>query len=53
MDKGTWCSRASSSWVQGLQARSQFTFVIDGQEVGIATTDQRGSAEVELKVKIP
>jgi hypothetical protein len=39
--------------VQGLQARAPFTFVIDGQDVATATTDQSGSAEVELEVKLP
>jgi len=39
--------------VRGLQAGAPFTFVIDGQEVATATTDQRGRAEVELDVKLP
>jgi hypothetical protein len=38
--------------VRGLQPGAAFTFVIDGQLVATATTDQRGRAEVELDVKM-
>jgi hypothetical protein len=39
--------------VRGVQAGATFTFVIDGQEVATATADQRGTAEVELDVRLP
>jgi hypothetical protein len=39
--------------VTGLQAGAVVTFVIDGQEVGSATADKRGKADVELDVRMP
>jgi hypothetical protein len=39
--------------VSGLPAATTFTFVIDGQQVATATTDRRGSAEVEVDVRMP
>jgi hypothetical protein len=39
--------------VENLEPRTSVTFVIDGTDVATATTDQRGSAEVELDVNRP
>ena len=38
--------------VRGLPPGTALAFVIDGQQVATATTDQRGRAEVELDVRI-
>lgn len=39
--------------VTGLQPGGTFTFAIDGQDVGTATADKNGEAEIELDVKMP
>ena len=39
--------------VRKLAPRTAFTFVIDGTVVATATIDERGSAEVELDVRMP
>ena len=39
--------------VRGLQPGATFTFVIDGQEVGAATANERGRAAIELDVRMP
>ena len=38
---------------RNLQAGATFTFVIDGTDIGTATADRRGRAEVELEVRLP
>ena len=38
--------------VRGLPPGTALAFVIDGQQVATATTDQRGRAEVELDVRM-
>ena len=39
--------------VRNLEVGGMFTFVIDGVDVGTATADRRGRAEVEVDVPIP
>jgi hypothetical protein len=39
--------------VRNLQPGSTVTFVIDGTEVGTATVDRRGRAEVEVDIRLP
>jgi hypothetical protein len=39
--------------VRNLQAGVAITFVIDGTDVGTATADQRGRAEIELDIRMP
>ena len=39
--------------VRNLQAGATYTFVIDGNDVAAATADRRGSADVELEVRLP
>lgn len=39
--------------VHNLPPGASFTFVIDGTDVASATTNSRGSAEVELDVRMP
>jgi hypothetical protein len=39
--------------VRNLPAGTALTFVIDGVEVGTATSDRRGRAEVEVDVRMP
>jgi hypothetical protein len=38
--------------VTNLQPAATFTFVIDGTDIAVATTDRRGRAEIELDVHI-
>jgi hypothetical protein len=38
---------------RNLQPGATFTFVIDGQDLGTATADRGGKAEIELEVKLP
>jgi hypothetical protein len=37
--------------VRNLQAGAVFTFAIDGRDVGTATADTRGRAELEIEIK--
>ena len=39
--------------VRNLEPNTAITFVIDGVEVSMATTDRRGRAEIELDIPIP
>jgi hypothetical protein len=39
--------------VRNVQPGATFTFVIDGQDVGTATADRRGRAEMEIDVSSP
>lgn len=38
---------------RNLQPGATFTFVIDGQDLGTATADRGGKAEIELEVRLP
>lgn len=38
--------------ISGVEAGSTWTFVIDGQEIGTATADRRGRAELEVDVRM-
>jgi hypothetical protein len=38
--------------VSGVEVGSTLTFVIDGQEIGTATADRRGRAELEVDVRM-
>ncbi len=38
--------------ISGVEIGSTFTFVIDGQEIGTATADRRGRAELEVDVRM-
>ena len=38
--------------ITGVEIGSTFTFVIDGQEIGTATADRKGRAELEVDVRM-
>ena len=38
--------------ISGVESGTAFTFVIDGQEIGTATADRRGRAELEVDVRM-
>lgn len=50
IDKDTPANQEIEFSIRGVQAGSTFTFVIDGREVGTATADHRGRAEIEVTV---